>query len=119
MKKVLFFVCLFLLISGVCYASPYITANCSPEADAITGAYYSLNGGTWTALPVVTTCGIVTPNTCTGAGRTICYDTIAIPSGAFTFKARFENAWEVSADSDPLSATKSVPTKPASLRTVR
>lgn len=113
------FVVSFISLGGQAFAA-FATCDCTPAVDKVLDFQTQLNGGAWvTGVAAVLTCGTGADKvTCTGDQRTICYDLTSIPNGPFTLKARARNAWEVSADSLPLSGTKSTPSSP-SLRIVQ
>ena len=91
-KKIVYtFLCL-MLSASVAFCAPVLTADCSPDADMVTGAQLQLNNGAWQDIPVVSTCRDLV---CASNAKTFCYDLSALPNGSFTFKARFLNLWGV------------------------
>ena len=108
------------LVIGVWIANaePYLTFDCTPVADAITGAALQFGIQEAIDVPVVGACGAGADKvTCVDpASKTICYDVGTMPNGPFTVKALVKNAWGSSAFTNPLSGTKAVPSSPTLLR---
>ena len=100
-------------------AGPFLACDCTPAGDNITG--FSLQFGTaaWMDSPAMNTCGTVSPVTCAGTQKTVCYDLAVLPAGAFTVKIRAKNVWGVSADSAPFSDIKQLPSGVGSTRIVQ
>ena len=99
-----------MIFSCSAFASPYLTCDCTPAADTITG--FQLQFGTQTAIdiPAVECVPVVTD------GKRILYDLGTMPSGAFSVKALAKNSWGVSEWTAPLSGTKQLPGSPLLLR---
>jgi hypothetical protein len=120
MKKIILIAGIILLfpISGMC-AGKVLTFDCTPAADAVTGAQIQIGTGTPFDVPLVSTCGSGTDKvTCTDpASKTICYPDTSWPTGPFVAKANVRNARDVSAYSLPL-AVPGVPSSPGSLRAI-
>jgi hypothetical protein len=108
-----------LSIAGTGAAGPFLTCDCTPAADNVTGFKIQFGSGTWIDIPAAAGCGSATPVTCSGTSKTICYDLATLPTGAFTVKARAKNAWAESTDSLPFSDTKVVPSGPTTTRIVQ
>jgi len=115
MKKILLVLAMVLFSSPLVYASPFLTCDCTPAADLITG--FQLQFGTQTAIdvPALTTC---LSTTCLTDQKVICYDLGTMPNGAFSVKALAKNVWGSSSWTSPLSGTKSLPTSPSLLRII-
>jgi hypothetical protein len=96
-------------------AAPWLTADCSPTTDKITGFQLRFGELEWINTPAVQECREVK---CVGDSKTLCFDAVSIPIGPFTVRARAVNLWGSSADSLPLSDTKVIPTFQPSLRLV-
>lgn len=115
MRKLVLVIVL-VLLPTVCYAGPFLTCDCTPAADEVTG--FQLQFGAATPVDVATfaTCGSE-PACATGQFR-ICYDMAAVPAGAYSVKALAKNSWGVSNWTAPLSGTKALPTSPSLLKIV-
>ena len=105
-----------LAMAGMVQAAPFLTCDCSDPAQNITGAKLQFGTSAWIDVPVVSTCGTITPVNCTGTSKTICYDLASLPVGAFTVKGRFKNVWGESADSAPFSDLKALPSGFSTIR---
>lgn len=116
MKRLLLAMIVVLAMAGLANAAPFLTCDCSVASENVTGAKLQFGTAAWIDVPVASTCGSVTPVTCTGASKVICYDLASLPSGPFTVKARFVNIWGESVDSLPFSGTKGAPGSPGSMR---
>ena len=117
MKKTMLILVGILLISSPVFAAPFLTCDCTPAADEITG--FQLQFGTQTAIdiPTAATCGSgASLVTCTAPQVLICYDLGTMPNGLFSVKALAKNLWGVSEWTNPLSATKKLPTSPSLLK---
>jgi len=109
MKRLLLILAILLFpINALC--SPFLTTDCTPAVDKITG--FQLQFGVQPAIdiPAVECVPVVTD------GKRIWYDLGTLPNGAFTVKALAKNLWGVSAWTLPLSDTKQLPTSPLFLR---
>ena len=95
-------------IEALC--SPFLTTDCTPAADKITG--FQLQFGVQTAIdiPAVECVPVVVD------GKRILYDLGTMPVGAFSVKALSKNDWGVSAWTSPLSGIKQLPGSPSLLR---
>jgi hypothetical protein len=89
---------------------PFLTCDCTPAVDKVTG--FQLQFGTQPAIdiPAVECVPAVTD------GKRILYDLGTMPQGAFSVKALAKNDWGVSAWTPPLSGTKQLPGSPLPLR---
>ena len=96
--------------ASMIWAAPYLTCDCTPSADKVTG--FQLQFGTQTAIdiPAVECVPVVAD------GKRILYDLGTMPQGAFSVKALAKNDWGVSAWTSPLSGTKQLPSSPSSLK---
>jgi hypothetical protein len=95
-------------ISAMC--GPFLTCDCTPAADNITG--FQLQFGTATPIDVAAAeCVPVVTD-----GKRIYYDLGTLPNGAFTVKALAKNSWGVSPWSSPLSDNKQLPGSPQLLK---
>lgn len=92
------------------HAAPFLTCDCTPAVDKVTG--FSLQFGTQPVIdiPAVECVPVVTD------GKRILYDLGTLPNGAFTVKALAKNLWGSSAYTAPLSDTKALPTSPTLLK---
>lgn len=111
MKKIVLFTAIIILLSGThAMCAPYLTCDCSPPADKVTG--FQLQFGTQPAIdiPAVECVPAVTD------GKRIYYDLGTLPNGAFTVKALAKNLWGSSAYTAPLADTKQLPGSPGLLR---
>ena len=116
-----FFGCLafWILVAGVCTAraAPYLTSDCSPAADALTGFQLQINAAAPIDIPTFTICQ---SEPACGAGQfRICWDCVNLPAGPYSIKALAKNAWGVSNWTSPLAGTKVLPTSPSLLRIVQ
>lgn len=117
MKK-LMFVLMFifgLATFATAQAGPFLTCDCTPATDNITGFQLQFGTAAWIDVAAAASCST---NVCTGTARTVCYDLASLPNGAFTVKGRAKNAWGVSADSLPFSDTKGTPGTIQNLRRI-
>ena len=105
-------ICASILASEI-WASPFLTCDCTPATDKITG--FKLQFGTQEAIdiPAVECVPVVTD------GKRILYDLGTMPNGSFTVKALASNDWGVSEWSLPLSGTKIIPTSPTLLKIIK
>jgi hypothetical protein len=121
-RALFYWLCLifWVLVVGVwmANAAPFLTFDCTPVADAVTGASLQFGAQTAIDVPVVGTCGAGADKvTCVDpAQKTICYDLGTMPNGPFSVKALVKNAWGSSAFTNPLSGTKAAPSSPQPLR---
>ena len=94
-------------VSALC--APFLTTDCTPPADKVTG--FQLQFGTQPAIdiPAVACVPVVVD------GKRIWYDLGTMPVGAFTVKALAKNDWGSSAWTLPLSGIKIVPSSPTLL----
>ena len=110
MKKIIFLIGVILLfpISAMC--SPFLTSDCTPAVDKITG--FQLQFGVQPAIdiPAVECVPVVVD------GKRIWYDLGTLPNGAFSVKALAKNLWGSSAWTSPLADTKATPSSPLLLR---
>ena len=92
--------------------SPFLTCDCTPAADKVTG--FQLQFGTQPAIdiPAVECVPAVTD------GKRILYDLGTMPNGAFTVKALAKNLWGSSAYTAPLADTKQLPGLPLLLKII-
>lgn len=102
------------LVIGVCVAraSPFLTTDCTPPSDTVTG--FTLQFGTQPAIdiPAVECVPVVTD------GKRILYDLGTMPNGPFSVKALARNAWGSSPYTPPLSGNKVIPGSPSLLRII-
>ena len=116
MKRLLLILAILLFpINALC--SPFLTCDCSPAGDKVTG--FQLQFGTQTPIdiPTAATCGSGPGMvSCTAPSVTICYDLGTMPNGPFTVKALAKNSWEVSDWCPPLSDNKQLPSSPSPLK---
>lgn len=112
---------IFLLTGNTAFADPFLTADCTPAVEKVTGFQLQLGTAPWTDQAAVLTCGSdpATKVTCTGDSKTLCYDLATLPTGPFTAKARAKNLWGTSTDSAPLSDSKLLPSGLPSMRIIR
>jgi hypothetical protein len=114
MKRLFLFIfwVMFLMfpISAMC--APFLTCDCTPASDKITG--FQLQFGTQPPIdiPAVECLPVVVE------GKRILYDLGTMPNGAFTVKALAKNLWGVSEWTNPLSDTKTVPSSPSLLKII-
>ena len=101
-------VILFFPIQAMC--SPFLTCDCSPPVDKVTGFQLQFGTATPIDVPAVECSPVVTD------GKRILYDLGTLPNGAFTVKAMAKNLWGSSAYTAPLADTKSVPSLPLLLK---
>ena len=108
MKYLLILAILLFPISAMC--APYLTCDCSPPADKVTG--FQLQFGTQPAIdvPAVECVPVVVD------GKRIYYDLGTMPVGAYSVKAKSSNLWGSSGWTDPLAGTKQLPGSPLLLR---
>lgn len=104
-----------LLFPTVVLASPFLTCDCTPAVDKVTSFSLQFVSPTWIDTPAVQSC---LTNVCTGDSKTICYDLGTLPNGPFSVKGIAKNIWGQSAESLPLSGTKSLPSSPLLLRII-
>lgn len=96
----------------------FLTFDCTPAGDAVTGALIQINADAPVVAVLVSECGTdpATKVSCLDpASKTICHPA---PAGAFTARAAVSNARDVSAYSAPLNVP-AVPGAPAGLKRVR
>lgn len=110
-----------LVFSCSVWAAPYLTCDCSPSVDMVTGFQLKFNTAAFIDTPAVMTCGTAADKVvCTGDQRTICYDIAPLSIGAITVIGRAIGPGGTSNDSLPFSFTKvSVPSSPSLLRKVQ
>ena len=101
-------VILFFPIQAMC--TPFLTCDCTPAVDKVTGFQLQFETATPIDVPAVECVPVVTD------GKRILYDLGTLPNGAFTVKAQAKNLWGSSAYTSPLSDIKAAPSSPASLR---
>jgi hypothetical protein len=100
-------------------AAPLLTCDCTPAVDKVLSFQLQFGAAAWIDTPAVLTCGTeATAVNCTGDSRTLCYDLVVLPLGAFTVKGRAKNIWETSLDSLPLSDSKQRPGTLPSMRII-
>ena len=109
MKKLIIIVAVLMFpVSAMC--SPFLTSDCTPAIDKVTG--FQLQFGTATPIDIsAVECVPVVVD-----GKRILYDLGTMPVGAFSVKALAKNDWGVSAWTSPLSGTKQLPGSPSLLR---
>ena len=102
-------------------ATSYLTCDCSPAIDLVTGFQLKFNTAAFIDVPAVLTCGTGTDKVvCTGDQRTICYDLTPLPIGPITVIGRAIGSGGTSNDSLPFSFTKAgLPSSPTLLRKVQ
>ena len=107
------------LVIGVLVArADFLTFDCTPPGDEITGARVQIDAAAPVGTPLVSTCGEdpATKVTCTDPkSKTICFPA---PPGAFTAKALVYNIRADSAFSPPLNVP-AAPSSPSLLKIVR
>lgn len=110
MIKYLFLIIFILLLPTTLWAAPFLTCDCTPAVDKVTG--FQLQFGTQPAIdiPAVECVPVVTD------GKRIMYDLGTLPNGAFTVKALARNLWQVSEWTNPLSDNKVKPGSPSLLK---
>ena len=111
MKRLLLIMAILLFpINALC--SPFLTTDCTPAVDKITG--FQLQFGVQPAIdiPAVECVPVVAD------GKRILYDLGTMPAGAFSVKALAKNDWGVSAWTSPLSGIKQLPGSPSLLRII-
>ena len=108
MKYLLVLAILLFPISALC--APYLTCECTPAVDKVTG--FQLQFGTQTAIdvPAVECVPAVTD------GKRLWYDLGTLPNGAFSVKALAKNLWGSSTFTNPLADTKQLPGLPLLLK---
>jgi hypothetical protein len=108
--KLLLIVLTILMFPVQAMCSPFLTCDCTPAVDKVTG--FQLQFGTQPAIdiPAVECVPVVTD------GKRILYDLGTMPQGAFSVKALAKNDWGVSAWTSPLSGNKQLPGSPLLLR---
>jgi hypothetical protein len=117
MKSLLIAAIIFILSSSTAFCAPWLTCDCTPALDGVTGFEYTNNNGAPIAAPAVLICGTGPDSViCTGAERTMCVDLSSLPSGSYSFKAKAINIWGMSNDSVPLNGSKSIPSISPTLR---
>jgi len=111
MKRLLIIITI-LLFPVQAFCSPFLTTDCSPPADKITG--FQLQFGTQPAIdiPAVECVPVVVD------GKRIWYDLGTLPNGAFTVRALARNSWGSSSYTPFLSDTKVIPGSPLLLRII-
>jgi len=105
------------ILATTIWAAPYLTCDCTPPVDKVTG--FQLQFGTQTPIdvPALTTCGSgASLVTCATDQKLICYDLGTMPNGAFTVKALAINIWDKSGWTLPLADTKAAPSSPLLLK---
>jgi hypothetical protein len=112
MKRLILAVIYGLAMAGTVSAAPWATCDCTPAGDNVTSFNIIIGTSSPVSSPAVSTCGTVTPVTCTGAQKTVCYDLASLPNGPFSIVAQAVNQWGVSPNSNPLSGTKGLPSSP-------
>lgn len=120
MKKILFLTAICILVFPIhAMCSPFLTCDCTPVADAVTGFGIQIGTATPLDIPAVATCGTGTTQvTCTSPAKTLCYDLASLPSGAYSIKALAKNAWGSSPYTLPLTGAKTLPSSPSSFRII-
>lgn len=111
MKKVFLFLIIIMLFTGsVVFAGPFLTCDCTPATDKVTG--FQLQFGVQPAIdiPAVECDPVVTD------GKRILYDLGTLPNGPFSVKALAKNLWGSSPYTDPLDGNKQLPTSPSLLK---
>ena len=108
MKYLIILATLMFPISAMC--APFLTCDCTPAVDKVTGFQLQFGTATPIDVPAVECSPVVTD------GKRILYDLGTLPNGAFTVKAMAKNLWGSSAYTAPLSDIKAAPSSPASLR---
>jgi len=98
-------------------ASPYVTCDCTPPGDAVTGFELEINGAAPVAIPTFTICETETP--CVAPSYRICWDAVNLGLGPYSIKARARNIWEVSNWTLPLVGTKAAPSSPLLLKIIK
>jgi len=104
------------VVASMVWGSPYLTCDCTPAVDAITGFQLQLGTATPIDVPIFTVCETETP--CVAPSYRICWDAAQLPAGPFSIKALSKNAWGVSNWTLPLAGSKSLPTSPILLKMV-
>jgi len=110
----------FILASDLLAAGKALTFDCTPAADAVTGAQIQIGTGTPFDVPLVSTCGSGADKvTCVDpASKTICWPDTEWPAGAFTAKANVRNDRDTSGYSLPLNVP-GIPSSPGLLRAIQ
>jgi hypothetical protein len=110
MKKIILIAGIILLfpISALC--SPFLTTDCTPAVDKVTGFQLQFGVQPVIDIPAVECVPVVVD------GKRIWYDLGTLPNGPFTVKALARNLWGSSAYTAPLSDTKVLPSSPGLLR---
>jgi len=101
-----------LVFSCHVWATPYLTCDCTPSADAVTGFQLQFGVQPVIDIPAVDCVPAVTD------GKRILYDLGTMPQGAFSVKALAKNSWGVSDWTAPLAGTKKLPSSPLLLRII-
>jgi hypothetical protein len=105
------------VLATTIWAAPFLTCDCTPSADAVTG--FQLQFGTQTAIDVPAVAPCVTETPCVAPAVRLCYDLGTLPNGPFSVKALAKNAWGSSSWTSPLSDTKQLPTSPSLLKIIK
>lgn len=106
----------FILYACNVWAGPYLTCDCTPATDVVTGFQIQFGTATPIDVPTFTLCQSLPA--CGVDQYRICYDLVALPTGPYSIKAAAKNAWGISTQTNPLLGTKAVPSSPSSLRIV-
>ena len=111
-----FFWALILSLPATATAAPYLTCDCTPAIDAVTGFQLQIGAATPIDVAAFTICETETP--CVSPSYRICWDAAQLPAGAFSIKALAKNAWGVSNWTLPLVGSKTLPSSPSFLKIV-
>ena len=112
---IVFWILFTLWATGV-FAAPYLTCDCTPAGDAVTGFQLQFGAATPIDVPAFSLCETETP--CTAPSVRICYDLVSLPAGPYSIKAAAKNVWGISTQTAPLSGSRSAPSSPSSLKIV-
>ena len=111
MKRILLVLAILLFpIQALC--SPFLTCDCTPPVDKVTGFQLQFGTATPIDVPAVECSPAVTD------GKRILYDLGTLPNGAFTVRALAKNSWGSSSYTPFLSDTKVVPSFPLLLKII-
>lgn len=100
------------------WAGPYLTCDCTPAVDQVTG--FKLQFGAQTPIDVPTFTVCQNEPACGSGQYRICYDLVSLPAGPYSITAAAVNLWGMSTYTNPLSGSKVLPSGfPQSLKIVR
>ena len=114
--RIIIFLILALALPGMATAAPYLTCDCTPAVDAVTGFQLQIGAATPIDVVAFTVCESETP--CIAPSFRICWDAAQLPAGAYSIKALAKNVWGVSNWTLPLVGAKAGPSSPSSLKVV-